>query len=253
MRPMRAELRYFLTAVQVLTRIPMPRLRGFGEEWLERGVKYFPLTGALVGAVCAILLFLFSKLWAGMLPALLTITAGVFVTGGLHEDGFADFFDSIGGATREARLSIMKDSRLGAYGVMALGAGLLIKILALAALPVWTGAAALVAAHAGGRFATVGVISMLPYAGGINAAKIKPLGHGITRRDLAIAAALGILPVLLLLPGRATYAAPLAAAGAACLIAWVARRMLGGYTGDVLGAVEQSYEIAFLLGAAACV
>jgi adenosylcobinamide-GDP ribazoletransferase len=247
-----AELRYFLAAVQVLTRLPVPALRGFDEEWLERGVKYFPLAGALVGAACAVILLAASKLWGGTLPALLTIAAGIAITGGLHEDGFADFFDSMGGATREARFAIMKDSRLGTYGVLALGAGVGAKILALAALPAALGAAALVAVHAGGRLAAVAVISMLPYAGGISAAKIKPLGHGITRADLAIAIFLGLLP-LFLLPLTIGLPAFAAAAAASTLAALYARHSFGGYTGDVLGAVEQTYETAFLLAAAACV
>ena len=249
---MLSELRYFLAAVQVLTRLPVPALRGFEEEWLERGVKYFPLAGALVGAACAAILFAASRLWGGMLPALITIAAGIAMTGGLHEDGFADFFDSMGGATREARLTIMKDSRLGTYGVLALGAGLGAKIFALAALTPATGAAALIALHAGGRLAAAAVISMLPYAGGISAAKIKPLGYGITRADLAIAAIFGILP-LFLLPWVTALLAFAIAGAASTLAALYARHLLGGYTGDVLGAVEQSYEIAFLLAAAACV
>jgi adenosylcobinamide-GDP ribazoletransferase len=248
---MLAEFRYFLAAVQVLTRLPVPASRGFEEEWLERGVKYFPLTGALVGAVCAAILLAASKLWSGTLPALLTIAAGIAITGGLHEDGFADFFDSMGGATREARLTIMKDSRLGTYGVLALGAGVGAKIFALAGLAPAIGAAALVAIHAGGRLAAVAVISMLPYAGGISAAKIKPLGYGITRTDLAIAAIFGILP-LLLLPLAFGLTAFAAAGAVSTLAALCALRLFGGYTGDVLGAVEQSYEIVFLLAVAAC-
>jgi adenosylcobinamide-GDP ribazoletransferase len=248
---MLAEFRYFLAAVQVLTRLPVPALRGFEEEWLERGVKYFPLAGALVGAVCAAIFLVASKLWSGTLPALLTIAAGIAITGGLHEDGFADFFDSLDGATREARLSIMKDSRLGTYGVLALGAGIGAKIFALAALTPAIGAAALVATHAGGRLAAVAVISMLPYAGGVSAAKIKPLGYGITRTDLAIAAIFGILP-LLLLPLASGLTALVAAGAASALAALYARHLFGGYTGDVLGTVEQSFEIAFLLAAAAC-
>src|SRR3974390_2551580 len=174
---MRTEFRYFLAAVQVLTRLPVPPMQGFEGEWLERGVKYFPLAGALVGAVCTVILFAASKLWGGSLPALLTIAAGIAVTGGLHEDGFADFFDSMGGATREARLTIMKDSRLGTYGVLALGAGVGAKVFALAALSPAIGAAALIAMHAGGRLAAAAVISMLPYAGGSFAAKIKTRGY----------------------------------------------------------------------------
>lgn len=237
--------------MQVLTRLPVPRLHGFAEKWMERGVKYFPLTGAIVGAACGAILLAASSVWHGVLPALLTVAAGIAITGGLHEDGFADFFDSMGGATREARLAIMKDSRIGTYGALALGAGVAIKVFALSGLPLWVAAAAMAPAHAGGRLAAVAVLSLLPYAGGISAAKIKPLGRGVTRSDLGIAAALGMLP-LLLLPLH--FGLPAFAAGAVAVViaAFAAKRMLGGYTGDVLGAVEQIFEIAFLLTAAAC-
>ena len=249
---MRREFIYFLVAVQVLTRLPVPRMQGFAQRWMERGVKYFPLTGAIVGVACAGVLLATSYFWHGMLPALLTVAAGILITGGLHEDGFADFFDSMGGATREARLAIMKDSRIGTYGALALGAGIATKIFALAGMPLWIAAVGLIASHAGGRLAAVAVISLLPYAGGLSAAKIKPLGRGVTRADLAIAAAFGLAP-LALLPGRFALTALAASAITALITARSARRMLGGYTGDVLGAVEQVYEITFLLALAACV
>ncbi len=252
MRRMRRELIYFLVAVQVLTRLPVPRMQGFADRWMERGVKYFPLTGAIVGVASAAVLLVASLLWHGLLPALLAVAAGILVTGGLHEDGFADFFDSMGGATREARLAIMKDSRIGTYGALALGAGVAIKIFALSGLPLWTAAAGLIGAHAGGRLAAVAVLSLLPYAGGLSAAKIKPLGRGVTASDLAIAAAFGLAP-LLLLPGRFAVTTLASGAIAALIAARGARQMLGGYTGDVLGAVEQIYEISFLLALAACV
>ncbi len=252
MRRIRRELLYFLVAVQVLTRLPVPRMQGFADRWMERGVKYFPLTGAIVGAACAAVLFMTSYLWHGSLPALLTVAAGILITGGLHEDGFADFFDSMGGATREARLAILKDSRIGTYGALALGAGVATKIFALEGLPLSVAAAGLIAAHAGGRRAAVAIISLLPYAGGISAAKIKPLGRGVTRADLTIAAVFGLLP-LVLLPGRFALTALAAGAIASLITARNARRLLGGYTGDVLGAVEQIYEISFLLALAACV
>ena len=204
---MRREFIYFLVAVQVLTRLPVPRMQGFAQRWMERGVKYFPLTGAIVGVACAGVLL--AALTSACTPPaeLPTVAAGICITGGLHEDGFADFFDSMGGATREARLAIMKDSRIGTYGALALGAGIATKIFALAGMPLWIAAVGLVAAHAGGRFAAVAVISLLPYAG--LAAKIKPPAC-VTRADLAIAAAFGLAP-LVLLPGRFALTAPLPA------------------------------------------
>jgi adenosylcobinamide-GDP ribazoletransferase len=252
MYSLRTELRYFVAAIQVLTRVPAPQLPGFAPVWLQRGVKYFPLVGALVGALCAIVLLGASALWSGVLPALLSTAFGIALTGAFHEDGLADFFDSFGGSDRETRLAIMKDSHLGVYGALALGLAISAKVSSLAALPLTVAWAALIAAHAGGRLAAVAVISVLPYSGEVSAAKIKPLGHGFVRSDLGIAIACGLLPALLL-PFSTGLVACLTGIVAAVAVAWIARWLLGGYTGDVLGAVEQSYEIAFLLGAAACV
>lgn len=252
MRPFSRELTYFFAAIQFLTRLPIPENSGFEPIWLERGVKYFPLVGAVVGSLCAAALLLGSSLWSGALPALLAVAAGILVTGGLHEDGFADFFDALGGNTREMRLAIMKDSRLGTYGALALGIGLAIKVLALAALPLALAVPALIAAFAGGRFAAVAILVFLPYAGETSAAKIKPLGNGVTVAGRAIATGFGLFPLALLpIPfGLTAYAGGFAAS---FLIAWRARRLLGGYTGDVLGAAVMSFEIAFLLAGAACV
>ena len=252
MRMLRAEFGYFLGAVQFLTRLPVPHLEGFAPTWLDRGVKYFPLAGLLVGAICAAVLLAASTFWTGVLPALLAVAVGIAATGAFHEDGFADFFDAMGGASREARLVIMKDSRLGTFGVLALGIGVALKVLALAALTPGVAAAALIAAHAGGRFAAIGMMRSLPYAGDLSTAKPKPLATNITGLGLAVAACFG-LPPTLLLPISAGLTACLIAFAAAIFMAWRAKRLLGGFTGDVLGAIEQSYEIAFLLAAAACV
>ena len=252
MRMLRAEFNYFLGAVQFLTRLPVPHLDGFASEWLDRGVKYFPLAGLLVGAICAAVLLAASALWSGVLPALLAVAAGIAVTGAFHEDGFGDFFDAMGGTSREARLAIMKDSRLGTFGVLALGIGTALKVFALASLAPALAAAALVAAHAGGRFAAIGVMRFLPYAGNLSTAKPKPLATNITVFGLAVAACFG-LPPAFLLPLTAAPTACLAGFAAAIFMGWRAKRLLGGFTGDVLGAIEQSYEIAFLLAASACI
>lgn len=250
MRMLRAEVCYFLCAVQFLTRLPVPHLNGFAPQWLDRSVRYFPLTGILVGAICAAVLLAASLLWKGALPALLAVAAAAASTGAMHEDGFADFFDSLGGQSTEARLAIMKDSRLGTFGVLALGLAAAAKVLALTAMPAAVAAAALVASHAGGRFAAVSAMPCMPYAGNTSVAKPKPVAASITAFGLAIAAIFGLLPVLLL-PLAAGLTAFLAASVAAIVVAWQARRLFGGFTGDVLGAIEQSYEIAFLLAAAA--
>ena len=250
MTALRAEFGYFLGALQFLTRLPVPDQGSFTAEWLDRGVKYFPLAGLLVGAISAAVLLAASSLWNGALPALLAIAAGIAATGAFHEDGFADFFDAMGGTTREARLAIMKDSRLGTFGATALGMDIALKVFALAALSPIAGAGALIAAHAGGRFAAIAAMAYLPYAGDSSTAKPKPLATNITGRGLAIGACFAA-PALLLLPFPAGLAACLAGFAASLFIAWRATRLLGGFTGDALGAIEQSFEIAFLLAVAA--
>ena len=252
MRMLRAEFGYFLGAVQFLTRLPVPHLESFAPEWLDRGVKYFPLAGLIVGAICGSFCWQRQTLWTGVLPALLAVAAGIAATGAFHEDGFADFFDAMGGTSQEARLVIMKDSRLGTFGVLALGIAVALKVFALAALPPVAAAAALIAAHAGGRFAAISVMAFLPYAGDMSTAKAKPLATNITAFGLGVAACFGLPPTLLLPPSAALIAC-VAGFGAAIFMAWRAKRLLAGFTGDVLGAIEQSYEIAFLLAAAACV
>lgn len=250
MTALRAEFGYFLGAVQFLTRLPVPDQGNFTAEWLDRSVKYFPLAGLIVGVISGAVLLAASALWSGVLPALLAVAAGIAATGAFHEDGFADFFDAMGGTNREARLAIMKDSRLGTFGATALGMDIALKVLALAALAPALAASALIAAHAGGRFAAIMAMAYLPYAGDGSTAKPKPLATNITARGLAIAACFA-MPPLVLLSFPAGLIACLAGFAAAIFMAWRAKRLLGGFTGDALGAIEQSYEIAFLLGVAA--
>lgn len=251
MQALRVEFYYFLGAVQFLTRLPTPHLNSFTAEWLDRGVKYFPLAGILIGSICAAVFVAASTLWTGILPALLAIAVGVAITGAFHEDGFADFFDAMGGATRQAKLDIMKDSRLGTFGVLALGFSITAKIAAVSSLSLPVAVTALIAAHSGGRLAAVAIMPTMPYAGDPATAKAKPLATNITALGLAVAAAFGLAP-LLLLPISIGLTAAIAGGAAAIFIAWRARRLLGGFTGDVLGAIEQSYEVSFLLAVAAC-
>lgn len=241
------ELRYLLVAVQFLTRIPVRSIAGFEPVWLDRSAKYFPLVGALVGCACAAVLWAASAVWPSPVPAILAVAAGIAITGAFHEDGLADTADGLGGGTtREARLAIMKDSRIGTYGVVVLVTALLLKIGVLSGLELALAVPALIAAHAAGRFAGVLASAVFPYAGDVGVAKVKPIGDNATRAGLVVAAVLGLLP-LFLLPFPLAVPALLAAAAAAALIGALARRLIGGYTGDVLGAVEQAVEVVFLL------
>ena len=158
-----SELTHFRHAVRLLTIVPLPSEKSFEPDWLPRAAKYFPLVGLLLGALLAAVLLAADHIWSGVVPALLAVTAGVLLTGAFHEDGLADSADSLGGQTPERRLAIMQDSRIGSYGTLALIASVGLRVAALAAMPPWLAAAALIAAHAGGRCAGMLLINTVPY------------------------------------------------------------------------------------------
>ncbi len=247
----RRELTLFLVAVQFLTRIPVPSFERFETEWLDRSAKYFPLVGGFVGGISGLALWGASQVWPVYLAALIAVAVGIIATGCFHEDGLADTADGLGGGlTRERRLEIMKDSRIGTYGAIALLMVLALKVTAIASLDLASAIGALIAAHASARLATVVAIQAMPYAGDADAAKVKPLATGVTERELIVAAAFGLAPTFLVDPacfviGLAGGAIP------ALLLAFQSKRLIGGYTGDVLGAIEQVFEIGFLLAVVA--
>jgi adenosylcobinamide-GDP ribazoletransferase len=158
-----------------------------------------------------------------------------------------------GGRTREQRLLIIKDSRIGSYGAVTLVASFVLRIVVLASLPPWLGAAALIAAHSIGRAGIVLVMSVLPYAGNVATAKLNYPTERIGTGDAIATAAFTALGMMWLVIGDAGAAAcGLAGAVIAGLLpALAAHRLLGGYVGDVLGATEQLAEIGLLLGVAA--
>jgi adenosylcobinamide-GDP ribazoletransferase len=234
-------------ALQFLTRLPL-RLPGWDEAWLNACVRHFPLVGALIGACCGAVLWACAQVWPPMVAAGLALAAGALLTGAFHEDGLADSFDALGGAvSRERALEIMKDSRIGSYGALALllVTGLRWALLAqLCAGSPEAAALALVAVHALARLAPVAVMVALPYAGTPEHAKAKPLAQQVPRAQLGWAL-LACLPALALM-ARPLLLLAVAALSALLMGAWL-RRRLGGYTGDGLGATEQIAELMLLL------
>ncbi len=166
MNPLIRQGQLLVCAAQFLTRLPTPRLGAFEPDWIARSARYFPLVGQLVGLLSAAVWLAAGRFWPGLPAAVLAVAAGVLATGGFHEDGLADTADGLGdGQDRERRLAIMKDSRIGGYGALALGLMLTLRIGLLAGLSPWSGALALVVAHGGARAAAVMVMAALPYAG----------------------------------------------------------------------------------------
>jgi adenosylcobinamide-GDP ribazoletransferase len=229
-----------------LTRLPVPLGAGAGIAALGRAGPWFPVVGALVGLAGGL-----AYAAAGLLglpptlAALLAVALAIALTGGLHEDGLADTADALGGRDREARLAILRDSRIGTFGALALLLVVGGRIAALAALAGTRAVlAGLVAAAAlsravlplamrhGGRARTDGLAA---------AAGRPPAGHALA------AAGLGIVVATLALPAPAALAAVLAAALAALAAFDLTRRAFGGMTGDTLGAIQQVTDAATLL------
>lgn len=216
---------------------------------LGRSVPWFPLVGAVVGAVSGGVYWALHGPLGGTVAAVLAVAAGVIATGGFHEDGLADTADALGGASRERRLEIMRDSRVGVFGVLALVLSTLVRVFAVSSLAATGGLIALVVAHMLGRTMAVAVMGVAP------AAADTGLGHSYAAHlPRAWTAAVVVLSsaVAVGLGLTGTVSLTTAAAGAA-LVALVARRAFGGITGDVLGATEQVTEMAVLVSAAALV
>jgi adenosylcobinamide-GDP ribazoletransferase len=244
----------FLHALRFMTILPVRSDETLDADWLTRASKYFPAVGVVVGLAAALVFAVASRYWPGFVPAVLAVATSALLTGALHEDGLADTADGFGGGrSRETRLAIMKDSRIGTYGALALAFSVALRIATLALMTPSFAWAALIAAHAGARAAATWAMTALPYAGDPEATRITysltALDRSSAMTTLLITLA-ALLPALLKAPSALFTGLILATLGGLAVVA-LARRLIGGYTGDVLGAVEQMAEIGLLLGLAA--
>ncbi|UUX52063.1 adenosylcobinamide-GDP ribazoletransferase [Nisaea acidiphila] len=235
-------------ALMFLTRLPVPApLRA--ERPLMHAGWAFPLVGLLTGALGGGALLLGATVGLPLLAAaLLALALGAILTGALHEDGLADLADGFGGGgTKERKIEIMRDSRVGSYGVLALVIVTGLKAAALANIAIaapWLAAFAFAAAQVLGRTA------ILPVAYFLAPATASGLGTGAGRPKAVttgLCIALGTLICFSLLPGAGFVTALIATSLAALATAGLAQRQIGGYTGDVLGGSEQVVECFVLL------
>ena len=244
------ELRTFALAVQFLTRLPVPAANAYSPERLAAAVRYYPLVGALIGGLCAAVFWL-ANLWLPQtVSVLVAVATGLAATGAFHEDGLADTFDGLGATgDRNRALEIMRDSRLGTFGAVALAVALGLKVAALTNLAPTAVVAALVAGHGLSRLSSVVALETGTYVREAGAAtpvtaRMGPAGwFAVLLAGIALAAGL----VWMLSPLATALAFGGLAAGHVLMRLWYERR-LGGYTGDTLGAVQQSSEIGLYLG-----
>ncbi|WP_198330781.1 adenosylcobinamide-GDP ribazoletransferase [Psychrobacter cibarius] len=261
---MKHEWILLLVAIQFLTRLSVPPFKHYNPQWLHQSSRHFPAVGLLVGLLCAGVFWLSSLLFTPLVAAVLSTAFGIKLTGAFHEDGLADSCDGLGGGlTRERTLTIMKDSRLGTYGVLGLVSALLLKISLLTSMPIPMAVIALIIGHTASRLLCISLLSLLPYGGEIEHAKAKPMAQQLTPIQglyssgwliLAIILVALIFPNMMQQIGLAQWLlAMILALIATDYMRRLLRRRLDGYTGDGLGATQQLSEIAIYIGLAASI
>jgi adenosylcobinamide-GDP ribazoletransferase len=244
----RRQVSTFLAAVMFLTRVPVGNAREFRLEDLASSAIYFPVVGALVGLTGGIVL-LMSYAVPSFVAVLICMLVTLCITGGLHEDGLADCADGlVGGQDPQRRLEIMKDSRIGAYGALALWFSLtakLVLIQSLLAVSVVTAVLSVVVAHSLGRASTVALLAGLPYVRK-EESKSSPFGNKVTPTQLAIGLVFPFILSVGLLHLHGLFCLVVASAVAlACGFHF--KRKIGGITGDCLGATNQLVELSTYL------
>lgn len=238
---MRALVRNLAAAAMVLTRVPMPASAGSADP--GRAAAFYPVVGALIGSAVAGAGLAARELWPVQIAAILIVAVEVALTGALHLDGLADCADGLAGRDREHRLRVMKDHSVGVYAAATLVLHLFLKVatlsLLLLALEPGELVVVLAALHAVSRGAMLPLARYLPYAReeGTGRGVVEGLGDGATWVGLSLAA-VALVAVAVVDPLAAVVVA-LAAAATAGGVALLARRTLGGVTGDVLGACAE--------------
>lgn len=244
----RAELESFLGAVRFFTRLPVPAWVGHSAEGLNRSARYFPAVGLLIGGLAAATFWLAALALPKSIAVLAAMGITLLATGAFHEDGLSDAADGIGGGWEKRRiLEIMKDSRVGSYGVVALWLALTAKFVALHEAPAAWLPLLLLAGHAWSRLLSTALLATMDYMREDMESKSKPLATRLSAAGFAVAALFGVAP-LLALPPLAVAGGVIASLLATLWLAAKFRRWLGGYTGDCLGAVQQVAEVMFYIG-----
>jgi adenosylcobinamide-GDP ribazoletransferase len=232
-------------AFQFLTRIPLHRLP-YDPDALSRAAKFFPLVGVVIGVLGSVFYLWLLRHLPATIAALLTVALSVLATGGLHEDGLADVADAFGGGwNREEVLSILKDSRIGVFGALAILVSVVLRVLLLANLPLNRFAAYLISGHVLCRWTALPLSYALP-----SARESSGQGSRIARRISIGSLAVGSLLTVIIVAYSLRWAmwspivTSVVVSGASGLYYW---RRIGGVTGDCFGATNQLAEIAVYL------
>ena len=234
-----------MTALIFLSRLPLKT--EYHADKLSQSARYFPLAGLCIGCLVALVFYGLNFIFNHSLALVLSMVFSLLLTGAFHEDGLADSCDALWGAYKKQDvLRIMKDSRLGTYGVAGLASALAVKFIALNDLSTHQVALGLVCAHALSRGLSVSYLFDMHYVQDESSSKSKPVAQKLSQSSLCIALAIACIPSLIYLQ---LYALPL------LLVLLVLRQLIkhylikriDGYTGDTLGGAQQLFEISFYL------
>ena len=252
---MKRELHIFLTAVMFYTRIPCPKWVDHNPDYISLATRYFPVMGWIVGGVYGGVILVSMYLFSPFVSILLGLICSVLLTGAFHEDGFADVCDGFGGGwTKEKILLIMKDSRVGTYGVVGV---ILIFSLKMTSTDNLLNSffnplifmLMIISSHSLSRMMAVLIIYFQSYTREDQDSKAKPVATGISISNLLEALIFGLLPFLLFL-FQTSLLFSMAIVPMVLTTLYLMRyfkKWIGGYTGDCLGATQQINEVVFLL------
>lgn len=238
------------------TRIPCPKNLDYSPENLNKATRYFPIIGWLVGAASFIVFYIFQFVAPTELAVLLSLVTGILITGAFHEDGLADFFDGFGGGwSKEKILDIMKDSRVGTYGMVATILSLAIKYFCLVHLVELIGidhiallSLIFIAYHSLARFTAIQICFLLDYVRDDEKSKAKPIAKKQTHWEKIGVYTFGLIPLLVLCFYKQEWLLTLLPLyGLVFYFKYYLNKWIGGYTGDCLGALEQLAESVTLI------
>lgn len=246
------EIHFFFTALMFYTRIPCPCWVEHSDENLNKSRKYFPLIGWMIGSIGIGILFIFHLALPLSISLLSSIAATVYATGAFHEDGFTDTCDAFGGGwTKEQILTIMKDSRIGAYGVIGILLLIGLKFSALYEIGLQSFPLLLVTyinGHIVSRFIASTFIQTHAYVQDLDKSKSKPItANKLGKSEMLYSATFMLLGWLLFHPNYWPIAAFPVAHLSKIYLGYYFRKRIGGYTGDCLGATQQISEVIFYL------
>lgn len=241
------EVNIFFTALLFYTRIPCPPWVKYSDTNLTKATRYLPVVGWIVGGCTALILLGSLFLFQTDVSILLSMLGSILLTGAFHEDGFADVCDGFGGGwTKQKILDIMKDSRIGAYGVIGIALLLALKFMAIRQLSVDIRYSSLIGAHTLSRLSCVFIMRFSLYARPVENSKSKIAIGKIHNYDFLGSLFFGMLSLVLFNSWYGVFVLVPLFITQYCLGRYF-KKWLGGYTGDCLGAVQQISEVVCYL------